>query len=283
MNESQIVNDFFLPSHEQSSRAIGPTVDALDDPASCAAAFATGGPLAVAWRQVESVSATCDDSLDRRPAISLIQAKVWLAASVRVGAGQRDGGQRFSNEFLIVSVRAGNCDTQRHASTIGEDRTLDPQFATIGRIFAGLFPPRGAPWSWPRPSSASSNRCLCVGRISSSRPSITAATRLAEPTLENNDARCWHCRTLGAGPSTGNLYATRKRFRWPQHASLYEAARRRDFADTSEVVVPVAAITSRGSAQTYRSNRNAYTPPCKEKEDVPSCLTHGVAICSLMG
>lgn len=283
MYESQVIDGFLFPPHEQASSAVGPTMCAFDNPASGAAALATNGGIAVTLWHVEYVTPALYDPSNWCALIPLIQAQVLLAASSCAGAIHRDGRQRLGHQFLIVDIRAGNRDAQWYASTIGESGTLDSQFAAIGRVFPCLFPPRGMPWSSSRPNSASSSRSLCVGRTPLGTPSIVAGTRPAEPTVESNDAPCWRNRTPGAKLSTGNLCVARKRFRLRRFANLREDDRHEGSAGTSEAAVRSFSITFRESAQTCRPNCDAYTPPCKKKKGTPSGLTHEVAICSVMG
>ena len=170
MDECEVIRGFLFPPHEQASRAVGPAMRSLDDPPSLALAFVAGSRLAVTRRHMKTVSTTCDESFNRRATISFVQAEVLPAASWRTRTGHWDGVQSFGSQFLVMSVRAGDRDAQGHAPTIGEHRTLDAQFATIGRVFACLFPPRGAPWSSLRRCFANPTGCLSTRRTPGARP-----------------------------------------------------------------------------------------------------------------
>jgi hypothetical protein len=182
-----------------------------------------------------------------------------------------------------VRVRAGDCNADRHAAGVGHDGSLDAEFTAIGGVFTGFFPRPTAPWSWSRPTLANAMR-FRVARHTSANIFSRSGERLAvDSILESSDAPCLANRTVGATPSTDSLFATDRRFHWRRLADSREAARPSDCADTLATTARTAATFSPASAQTDRTNRNAYPPPCKEQVTSISCSTHVVAFCSVLG
>ncbi len=63
-----------------------------------------------------------------------------LAAAGRLRTMDRDAIESSFEKFDVVSVGATDGDTKRNAASISEHRPFGSQFATIGRIFACIFP-----------------------------------------------------------------------------------------------------------------------------------------------
>jgi hypothetical protein len=191
--------------------------------------------------------------------------------------------QRGSQQLGVVSVGAGDRDAQRHAAGVCHYGSLDTKLTTIGGVFAGFFPRPAATWSWTRlvPASATRSHVACHTRSSifsrsDGRPGVGSIP-------ESTDVPCWANQTGAATLSTGNPYATGRRCRSPRPADLLGADRPLGCADTWATTVPTAATFSRASAQTDRTNRSAYPPPCEEQRTSISGSTHRVAICSVLG
>jgi hypothetical protein len=191
--------------------------------------------------------------------------------------------QRGTQQFDVVSVGTGDRDTQRHAAAIGHDRSFDAKLTTIGRVLAGFFPRPTAPWSWSRPMLANAIRFRVARHTSVNIFSRSGRRLAAGPIPESTDAPYLANRTAAAKLSTGNRFARDRRFRWRRLADSREAYRPSDCADTWATMAPTAATFSPVSAQTDRTNRDAYPPPCKEQMTSITCSTLVVASCSVLG
>lgn len=283
MNECQIVVGFLLPPRQQAAGSIGPAMGSFHHPASRSSGLVMRLFVGAALGCMGLVSAAFGESLNRLANITFIQTEMLPPPSVRTRPADGDRVQCFGNQLLIVRIRAGNGNAQRHAAGVSEHGPLDAEFAAIGRVFPGFFPHPAATWSSPRPNSAIAIRYLFADRTYEGKPSIVVGRRLARSIPESNGAPCSASRTRVAKPSTDNLCAVGKRYRWPQPANSREVARHCGSRDTWAATAPSSAITLPVSAKTYPANPVAYTPPCLEPEHSSSGSTHKVDVCSVMG
>src|SRR5437868_5044054 len=220
MQEAQVVRDLLFPACQKSSSAIEPRMRAFDFPAAALAAAMPGFRSFVNLaRNVRCVAPLANLAIDRLTRVSLVETEILRCLRSGLRALDRDGIQRFADQFLIRHVGACDGDSQGHATAIDQSRTLHAQLATIGRVFAGFFPHPAAISSSPRPCSATSSRSLSTRRIRARRIPITPGTRLIRPTLgSSRESRC-PTRTAWALPSTGNQWLTHTRYRPPRFAS----------------------------------------------------------------
>ena len=283
MDKSQVVADFLFPTDKKTPRAVCPRVAAFDYPATCALARTTFGLNLALARNVQNVSQTPGERLRGLGTISFVQAEMLLATSDRLGTLHRYRPQRGTQQSDVVRVRAGDCNADRHATGVGHDGSFDAELTAIGGVLAGFFPRPTAPWSWSRPAIANAMR-FRVARHTSANIFSRSGRRLAVgPILESSDAPCLANRTAAATLSTGSPFATDRRFRWRRLADSREADRPSDCADTLATTALAAATFSPASAQTGRTNRDAYPPPCIEQVTSISCSTPMVAFCSVLG
>jgi hypothetical protein len=92
-----------------------------------------------------------------------------------------------------MRVGAADLYAQRYAVPIGQERSFDAEFATIGRVFPGFFPRPVATWSSPRPYFASPIGSPSARRIPEGLPSTVCGTRPIPSTPESNCAACCQC------------------------------------------------------------------------------------------
>jgi hypothetical protein len=120
---------------------------------------------------------------------------------------------RFSNEFLIMHIGTGDGDPDWNSSPVCQHGPFDTQLATIGWVFPGFFPLPVAPWSSPRPNSATPSRFRSTRRILPGLVPITFGRLHVEPTPESKSG--WRCliRIAQASPSTDNRFAAHTEFR----------------------------------------------------------------------
>jgi len=283
MDERQVVADFLFPADKKTPRAVRPRVAALDYPATCALAGTTFDLNLALARNVQGVSESPRERLRGLGTISFVQAKMLPAPSDRLGTPHGHRPQRGTQQSDVVRVRASDGNADRHATGIGHDGSLDAEFTAIGGVFAGFFPRPTAPWSWSRPMLANAMQFRVVRHTFADTSSRSGGILAVGSILENIDAPCLAHRTAAATLSTGSPFATDRRYRWQRLADLHEADRPSDCADTWAAAVRIAATSSPASAQTDRTNRNAYPPPCKEQVTSISCSTPVVVFCSVSG
>ena len=121
MNEGQIIVGFLFPAHQQSSRAVGPTVRAFDDPATRALTALRLPAFFAASLNMRRVAPAARDDQSGLAFVACIEAKMLSALSRGARASNGYASESRCEKFLIVDIRACDRDCQRHASTIGED------------------------------------------------------------------------------------------------------------------------------------------------------------------
>ena len=108
--------------------------------------------------------------------IAFVEAEMLGFVPREFRAMNRDVIERGGQKFLVMHIVAVHRHTDRHASTVDQHRTLDAEFATIGRVFPGFFPHPAAICSSPRPDSATSSRFASGRRILPARVRISSNT-----------------------------------------------------------------------------------------------------------
>ena len=283
MDEGQVIADFLFPTDKQAPRTVRPGVTAFDDPTVSALPGATLTLDCALARNVWNVVEASRERFCGTTAVALVQTEMLPAPSGRLGTRHGHRLQRGTQQFDVVSVGTSDRDAQRHAATIGHDRSFDAKLTTIGGVFAGFFPHLTATWSWSRPLLANAIR-FRVARHTSVDIVSRSGRRLAAGSIpESTDAPYLANRTVAAMLSTDNRFARDRRFRWRLLADSREADRPSDCADTWATMAPIAATSSPVSAQTDRTNRDAYPPPCIEQMTSITCSTLVVAFCSVLG
>lgn len=169
-------------------------------------------------------------------------------------------------KFDVVRIGATDFNAQRHTATIGKDRPLGTQLASIRRVFPGFFPHPVATWSSPRLRFANSTGCQRVGRIPTASPSTACEIRPTRSILGSNDEACFQTRIPLAPPSIGNLCGARKRCHRRSSSSQRVAAPLGGSWDTEVTTISSAATVHQEDAKRTTSIVSPLeTPPCKEK------------------
>jgi len=203
MQEAQIIGDLFLPADQQSPGTVEPGMSSFDFPTpSFTATVLWLRGLVGLVRNVRRIASLAYFAVHRFARVAFVQAKMLRFFRRGLGAFDGDGVERGGDHFLVRHIGAFDGDGQRHATAIDQRRTLDAQFAAIGRVFPGFFPHPAATWSSPRPYSAISNRRLSSHRTRIRRVPTAPRTRPAPPTLENTHGWRYRNQTAGASPST---------------------------------------------------------------------------------
>lgn len=283
MDESQVVADFLFPADKQTPRTVRPRVAAFDNPTPCTlarTAFCLNFALA---RNVQNITQTSGKILRGLTTVALIQAKMLLAPSLRLGTRYGHGLQRGSQQSDIVSVRASDRNADRHAAGVGHDGSLDAELTAIGGVFAGFFPRPTAPWSWNRPTLANASRFRVSHRRFAGTSSKSGGTHVVGSIPGSTDVRCLKNRTAAAKLSIGSRYAADRRCRWRHAGDSLAAVRPSDCGDTWAATVRAVATFSQAFVRNDHTNRNTYPPPCKEQMTFLSCSTQAAAFRSVLG
>lgn len=155
MDEAEIIRGLLLPADQESPGAVGPRVVAFDDPPSGAALASMTALRVFAFAgDVNCVASSSRGQPDGLRVVPFVRAQMLSAARGRAWSADRDALERVANQLLVMHIRAGDRDPQWNAAAVGQRRAFHTEFASIGRVFPGLFPPRAEPWSWLRPNSA---------------------------------------------------------------------------------------------------------------------------------
>ncbi len=221
MQEADVICDFLLPPYQQSSRPVKPGEGALNFPTArlVATAFRLCRFCAFEWEMGDVVAA--ESRLFAGLAdIAFVEAEMLGLVSRGFRAMDRDVVERGGQKFLVMHIGAVHRHTDRHAPTVDQHRTLDAEFATIGRVFPGFFPHPAAICSSPRPGSATSSRFPSGRRILPTRDATAPQTRRASPIPESRRGLRCQSRTAWASPSTDSRFAEHTKSHSPLSADL---------------------------------------------------------------
>src|SRR5262249_12797146 len=102
------------------------------------------------------------------------------------GHGALDGNALDGrlDELAVVPIGARDLQSYGHAARVGEQAALGSGLAAIGRVGSGHFPPRAAPWSSRRPSTANPTRSPEARRKPAGRGTRIDGTRPRRATRE---------------------------------------------------------------------------------------------------
>ncbi len=217
--------------------------------------------------------------------VAFVETDVLLLAAGRLRAFDRNAVEGGWQEFDVVRVRAAYLNAQGNATSVSEQRPLDSQFATIGRVFPGFFPHPEATLSSLRPHSASSTRCLLARRTPATLPSTACGIRPRRPIVESNDVTCCPKQTRVALLSIGSPCATRKRFHGPLFSNQIVAGRPgRSFDGGATTVASVSKVHRVDTKRSASVISPSATPPCKNKmSDMSLSVRRAVVSCSVSG
>ena len=242
MQHRQITVRLLFPSNQQSSAAVDPAMRSLHHPTACGlfgiapCFFAPRADMGNEPPQPQGASQPVG-------VIPLVQTQMLRTFLRRRGADNRDTLKRIRHHLDVRRVCAVNRQPYGNAVGIGEQAPFDAFLATVGGIGAAFFPPRGAPWSSPRPWKATSSRCLSPRHTRGDLPPRADEKRPLSPMLENADGR-WSRNKSRWRPrrSTGILHAVRRERHQRQHGCPRVSFRR-----PGDEYSPVAATRRRFS------------------------------------
>ena len=150
-----------LPSNQYPPKAIHPTVRPLHDPATGLVPrpfldrlglFSTGTNVRREPKLVDQLSGL-------GVVVPFVHGHVLGIGFGRLRTLDRDALNRGLDQLEVVPIGAVDREAERDTCPIRKQASLRPALRSIRWIGAGFFPLRAVPSSWPRPSTASSNRC----------------------------------------------------------------------------------------------------------------------------
>src|SRR3990172_11249292 len=188
MNESKIVSGFLFPTDQEPAGSVGPRMRCFHNPASSFLSGAASTLLLATAADMRNIPESFRCGRRRSAKVPFVETQMLLRAPA-AGASNGYRSKRVSQKSLVVRVGAGNRDTQRNATGVGQHRSFDPELTAVGGIFPGFFPLPAATWWSRRPELASAKRSLASDHISAAPVSKTAAKYPTASTLENSDGR----------------------------------------------------------------------------------------------
>ena len=223
MNQSQVIFRFLFPSRQDTAEAIHPAMSPLHHPTT---RFETGLSFdrlrfLTARLDVGRITEFLDQITHRVIVIPFVQTHTLRMPSAGFGTFDWNTLQRRFDQLAIMSISAINRQANGYATSLRKQTALNAFLGPIRRIGAGFFPRPAELWSWRRPWTAKTNRCLSIHR-NPPKPFPTASgTRQLGSTLENASGQCcWNKYPFRLRRSIDNRFAGRKRFR----PSLYGPA-----------------------------------------------------------
>lgn len=262
MKHRFVVCRLLFPADENPPEAVYPRCNTLDHPSSRAAATSAFRRLFLAARlDVGTIAASASFMSKRGRVIPLVAAK--MLRTTRRWARSANGKviERGAKEPLVMRIRAGDCYTQRHASTIGQHRPLDAQLAPIGRIFPGFFPRPREPWWSSHRDFATSIGCLGGHHTVAADTSRACGTDDVAPIPESNGAANCRSRIPAALPSIGNQFAGRRKYRRRLSAVPAVADLPMRTCDSGARTTPCASTDRREYANSDKFVQRAYENP----------------------
>src|SRR5215469_1261983 len=187
MQQGDVVLGLLAPTYEDAAKAVHPTVGSLHHPTPRLLPGPTleGPGLFAARADVGREPELLHDLPYFVEVIAFVQTQPlrFLDAGLGpVGVG-RYALQGGAGQFHVVAVGPVHGHADGDALGLDQQAALDALLGPIRGVLARLFPPRGAPWSCTRPSTATTSRCLCSRRRSSGRPPTSSGRRRPPPIL----------------------------------------------------------------------------------------------------
>jgi len=265
MKHTEIINRFLFPPRKNAAEAIHPTVCSLHHPAT---RLETGSPLEclrfIAARFDVSRVAECIDQVPHRIIIvSFVHAHALRFLSRGLWPFDGDAFQCGFHHFGIMPIGSVDGQSNRNAFPLRQQTSLNAVFGSIRRVGTDFFPRPAVPWSSRRRWTAMSNRYLSSHHTPGVRRPKTSEKRPPLPILEighapyYSDKFQWHSRH-----STGNLFATRRKWRSGTHGHrLVVAHLRNDACSCASATMVESCSTTHLTHNTDSFARSSPIPP----------------------
>ncbi len=190
MQHTRVILRFLLPTNENATVAIHPTVCPFSHPAASLKPRGTTDQLGFLSART---------NMCREPEfpgqvthfviiIPFVQTQVVRLVPRRPGSFHGNAFDRLPRQLEVVDVCPRHGQTHRNTVRVGEQTSLRAGFASIRRVGPGFFPRPVAPWSSPRPYSAKTSSTPSVRRTRPIRPATASGIRPPASIPENADA-----------------------------------------------------------------------------------------------
>src|SRR5436305_14216398 len=142
MKKSQIVLRLFIPSDQQTAKAVHPGMCSLHHPTTSLETGLTLDGLGFfsTLADVGSKAECVKDVTHLLIVVALVQTSSLWPLFSWLWAINDDALNGWAYKFHISAIGSLNCHADRHSMTLCEQTPLDSTLATIGRIGSGFFP-----------------------------------------------------------------------------------------------------------------------------------------------
>ncbi len=190
MEHTRVVLRFLLPTNQNATVSIHPTVCPFSHPAASLEPRGTPDQLCLL---------TARANMRREPelpgqvthfvkVIPFVQTQVLWPVPRRWRSSYGNAFDRLPRELEVVDVRARHGQSHRNTVRLGEQASLGAGFGSIRRIWTGFSPRPAVPWSSPRPCSAKTSLTPSVRRTLPIRLATVSGTRPPASIPETADA-----------------------------------------------------------------------------------------------
>ncbi len=181
MQHGRVIFRFLLPSNQNATVSIHPTVCAFSHPAASLETHRTSEQLrlltarANMCRKLEFLRKLSHFVV----VIPLVQTQVLRPVQRRSRSCHGNAFDRLSRKLEVVHVRSRHGQSYWNTVRLGEQASLGAGFGSIRRVRPGFFPRPAAPWSSLRPCSARTSSTPSVRRTRSIR--LARVSRIPRP------------------------------------------------------------------------------------------------------
>src|SRR5947209_3165226 len=133
MKKGQIILRLFVPTHEQTAKAIHPRMTAFHHPAPRFEARFSLDRFGFfsAWANMGRKAELVQDVADLIVVIPFVQTHPLRVFLCRLWTGDDDALDRWAEQFHIVAIGARNRQTNGHPLPFSEQAAFDPTLASI--------------------------------------------------------------------------------------------------------------------------------------------------------
>ena len=232
MNQGKVILRFLLPTDQDTPEAIHPTVRPFCHPAACFEAHLMLDRLSffAPRANMSGIGKFLHQRSDLPGIIRLIQTHPLGTYPCRPRAGYRDTLKRRLDHFTVMAIGPGNRHANRDTVGFCQQTAFNASLGSIRRVGAGFFPHPAGPWSWPRPSTATTNQSPSARHsLPEPGPRVSETLRLASIPEIANERCCWNKYPSRSKRSTGSRFAAQRECHpWPGDPGLAAGPRRND-------------------------------------------------------
>jgi len=190
MQHTRVILRFLLPTNQNATVSIHPTVCPFSHPAASLKPHGTPDQLRLLTARANmrrEAEFRCQIT-HLVKVIPFVQTQVLRLVQRRPGSFHGDAFDRLPRKLEVVDVRPGHGQSHRNAVRVGEQTSLGAGFGSIRRIRARFSPRPAVPWSSPRPCSAKTSSTPSVRRTLPIRLATVSGTRPPASIPETADA-----------------------------------------------------------------------------------------------